>query len=80
MSQILTGVTALVQGSDVLVLAEIISSIDFEALQAANPGRQISISEDQFDTFIARQGRSFMDSGLLNEEFQPTNKVAISLQ
>lgn len=80
MTSVLTGVNALIAGRhDVAVLAELISSIDFETLQNANQARPLTITQDQFDLFIARQGRNFMEAGLLDESFEPTGVVITAL-
>jgi hypothetical protein len=81
MSQVFTGVTAVISGSnDIAVLAEIISSVDYETLKEMNKGRPLTITQEQFELFIARNGRAFMDSGLLGDELEPTGNFVTALQ
>jgi len=81
MSQVFTGVSIIVNGNnDVAVFAELLSSIDYDTLKEANKGRPLSVTRDQFDLFIARQGHNLIGAGILDEELTPTGRYTLEIQ
>lgn len=64
------------QTDDLKVLAELVSGITFDALKAAT---NTKLTPEQYEGFIDRMGKTFMDAGLLNEDMVPTGKIAVSL-
>ena len=82
MNKILSSVTAIISGSsDVAILSHLISAIDYDTFKAAhaNCKQPLTITREQFDDFIGRNGTAMMDAGLLNEEFVPTNTYIAQL-
>jgi hypothetical protein len=78
---IFAGVTAIVNGSDVKVLATLVSHVSFDAIKKAAEAENepLSITRDEFDLFIARQSRNMCEAGVLDDELRVTGKFTIDL-
>lgn len=81
MSAVFTGITTVINGfNDNAVLAELVSRVTYEMLEESATDMPLSITREEYELFTARQGRSLVDAGILDEELNITGKFLTDLR
>ncbi len=81
MSAVFTGITTVINGSnDNTVLAELVSRVTYEMLEESATDMPLGITREEYDLFIARQGRNLIDAGILDEELNITGKFLTDIR
>lgn len=76
---IISGVASVISGSkNVNILAHLVSVIGYDDLYAMTSG-QLSFTRQDYDAFIAEQGKALVEVGALDQEFVATGQVLVRM-